>query len=157
VEVTNATWRIVRSLHVAARLQRRGAVAAPLGMAGLGLLNLAAESDVRPKDAAAELDVPAQSITRAVTELERKGYARRVGDGADGRSYRIQLTDDGRRARRKFQKQLLEQFSRHLEDWEPDEIEKFARQLDRLVTSLTNDVVARPDSTIQRNRWRPET
>ncbi|MEV6844387.1 MarR family winged helix-turn-helix transcriptional regulator [Actinoplanes sp. NPDC051411] len=156
MEVTTSIWSVVTSLHRVALLQRRAAAATPLGPVGLGLLNLAAvQPSLRPKDAADELDVAAQSVTRAIADLEARGYVRRAGDRADGRSYVIELTTAGKRARQEFRRQLIRQFSRHLADWEPAEIVRFARQLDRLVTSLSAGLPERPVTAAgRRNPWR---
>lgn len=154
MEVTSVIWRIVLSLHRTAQLQRRGAASTSLGAVGIGVLNLAGQSLVRPKDAATELDVPAQSVTRAVADLERRGYIRRLGDESDGRSYQIELTGPGRRARQEFQEELLGQFARHLTRWDTAEVELFARQLEELVSSLAADLPARPGPPAKRNPWR---
>jgi DNA-binding MarR family transcriptional regulator len=66
---------------------------------------------VPPSYAAKELQVPPQSITRAVADLMEAGLVRRVGNAADGRSYSIELTDAGRQARADFRQQLSADFS----------------------------------------------
>ncbi|NJP27806.1 winged helix-turn-helix transcriptional regulator [Microbispora sp. SCL1-1] len=154
MEVTSSVWTIVRALHRAAQIQRRAAAASEPGPVALGLLNLAAQGGVRPSAAAAELDVPPQSVTRAVAELERLGFVHRVGDASDGRSYAIEVTDAGRRERARFQAEMTARFSAHLTGWEPEEIRRFADQLDRLVTSLASDAPARPAAERKPNAWR---
>lgn len=154
VEVTTATWLIIRSLHQVAQLQRRAAARSPLGPVATGLLNLAAREPVRPKAAAEELDVPAQSITRATAQLLDAGLARRVGDGSDGRSYRLELTDEGRAARERFRIDLLEAFGRHLAGWSDAEITDFAERLGRLTSSLAADVPGEPKPEPVRRSWR---
>ena len=153
MEGTSSVWAIVRDLFRIAQIQRRASARAPLGPVGLGVLNLAAQEPVRPSVAAAELDVPAQSITRAVNELMAAGLVRRVGDRADGRSYVIELTGDGRRARTEFVTRLTDRFSELLADWSPEEIDTFAAQLNRLLTALAPDA---PPATAEpgRNPWR---
>src|SRR5689334_14991050 len=106
MEGKESVWRIVRGLHRAAQVQRRAAAADPFGPVSIGLLNLAAPAPVRPTAAAAELDVPAQSITRAVTELVAAGLARREGAATDGRSYVIALTAEGEAALTRFRADL---------------------------------------------------
>jgi DNA-binding MarR family transcriptional regulator len=154
MEVITPIWTIVRSLHRVAQVQRRGAAASELGPVALGLLNLAAQEAIRPTTAAHELDVPPQTVTRAVTDLEDRGYVRRVGDAADGRSYVIEVTQAGREERKRFQDELILRFSTHLADWEPDEISRFAAQLDRLVDSLASDLPAQRTHERQSNPWR---
>src|SRR4051794_3110882 len=154
MEGSRAIWRIVRGLHRAAQVQRRAAAADPFGPVSIGLLNLAAPAPVRPSAAAAELDVPAQSITRAVTELMTAGLTRREGDATDGRSYLIALTPDGRAALTRFRADLAARFAEHLADWTDEEITTFADRLETLVERLAGDVPAPPASG-GRNPWRP--
>jgi DNA-binding MarR family transcriptional regulator len=155
VEGNNHVWSIVRDLHRAARIQQRAAAASEPGPVALGLLNLASQQPVRPSAAAAELGVPPQSITRAVGELARAGLVQRVGDVADGRSYVIELTDEGRRERARFRTDLTGRFARHLEGWSDEEVATFAAQLSRLVTALSGDVGGAPARARTRNPWRP--
>jgi DNA-binding MarR family transcriptional regulator len=154
MEGNESIWRIVRGLHRAARIQRRAAGADPFGPVAIGLLNLAAPGPVRPTAAAAELDVPAQSVTRAVTELAAAGLVRREGDATDGRSYLIALTADGQAAITRFRTDLAARFAEHLADWTDEEITTFADRLEALVERLAGDVPA-PPATGGRNPWRP--
>lgn len=149
----DSTWLIVRELHRAAQLQRRAAARSPLGPVALGLLNLAAQAPVRPSQAAKELQVPAQSITRAVADLMEDGLVRRVGNAADGRSYAVELTEQGTRARTEFRKQVSADFSRLLADWDEEEIDTFAAQLSRLVSALAADLPEGPPRTRKANPW----
>jgi DNA-binding MarR family transcriptional regulator len=50
---------------------------------------------VRPTDLAAELDVTASGVTRAILPLEKRGIVRRETDPADGRVSRVTLTSAG--------------------------------------------------------------
>lgn len=147
-------WVIIRELHRAAQLQRRAAAGSPMGPVALGLLNLAAQSPVPPSYAAKELQVPPQSITRAVADLMEAGLVRRVGNAADGRSYSIELTDAGRQARADFRQQLSADFSRLLADWSQQEIDTFAGQLSRLVSALAAEAPASQGTARTANPWR---
>ena len=154
MELSTAIWTIVRELHRAAQIQRRAAARAPWGPVPLGLLHLAAQAPIRPSAAATELDVPAQSITRATAELASAGLAGRVADEADGRSYVIELSDEGRTAVGELRAQLTAQFAAHLDGWTAEEITTFAAQLQRLVASLATDVPATGPREPARNPWR---
>jgi DNA-binding MarR family transcriptional regulator len=147
-------WSIVRDLHRIAQLQRRAASRSPLGPVATGLLNLAAQAPVRPKAAAEELDVLPQSITRAAAQLAAAGLVRRIGDDADGRSYWLELTDEGRAAHARFRTELLEGFGRHLAGWSAQEIDDFAQRLGGLAESLAADVPPAPSRPSVRNSWR---
>jgi DNA-binding MarR family transcriptional regulator len=157
MEVNSSIWSIVRGLHRVAQLQRRAAARSSLGPIALGVLNLAAQAPVRPSEAAAELNVPAQSITRAVADLTGAGLVGRIGDEGDGRSYAIELTGEGRTAHAAFREQLTEQFSRHLAGWSEEEIAIFAGQLGRLVSALAAEVPPAPQREPGRNPWREGT
>lgn len=157
MEVNDSLWRILRGLHEAARVQRQVSAGSPFGPAALGLLNVAAQGPVRPSAAAAELGVPAPSITRAVRELTEAGLARQVGSRADGRSYIVELTDAGRAAREEFRARLTARLASHLAGWTSDEIVTFADHLERLVGALTDDLPAHADRAPTRNRWRADT
>jgi DNA-binding MarR family transcriptional regulator len=148
-------WSIVRNLYLIAQVHRRVAARSPLGPVALGLLNVAAQAPVTPKAAAAALDVPAQSITRAVGELVEAGLVARVGDRADGRSYAIDLTAEGRVARDRFRDELTARFLEHLDGWREDEIVTFAGQLSRLVAALVADLPEPAPGTGGRRAWRP--
>jgi DNA-binding MarR family transcriptional regulator len=154
MEGSTQVWSIVRDLHRVARIQQRAAAASGPGPVALGLLNLASQQPVRPSAAAAELGVPPQSITRAVAELAGAGLVQRVGDAADGRSYAIEPTDEGRRERERFRTDLTRRFARHLEGWSDEEVATFAAQLSRLVASLADDVPDTPPRARTRNPWR---
>jgi DNA-binding MarR family transcriptional regulator len=70
-----------------------------LGFAELRLLRALAaapESRMRPTDLAAELEVTASGVTRAVLPLEKRGIVRRQRDPGDARSSRVVLTAAGR-------------------------------------------------------------
>ena len=70
-----------------------------LGFAELRLLGaLAAQPQgrMRPTDLAAELEITASGVTRAVLPLEKRGIVRRERDPGDARSSRVVLTAAGR-------------------------------------------------------------
>ncbi|MGA8534595.1 MAG: MarR family transcriptional regulator [Candidatus Tumulicola sp.] len=70
-----------------------------LGFAELRLLRALAEAPevrLRPTDLAAQLEVTASGVTRAVLPLEKRGIVRRERDSADARSSRVVLTPSGR-------------------------------------------------------------
>lgn len=144
----------MRSLHRVVQIQRRGAEASELGEAALGLLHLVALAPIAPGAAADELGTSAQTVTRAVADLERRGLARREEDAGDGRSYRIVLTEKGHQAREAFRRDLTEAVSGHLREWDAADIERFARDLERFVSSVERDLPARPRSGVRRNHWR---
>ncbi|MDN5919015.1 MAG: MarR family transcriptional regulator [Pseudonocardia sp.] len=138
-----------------AQIQRRAANAAPLGPTATGVLNMAAQEPVHPKAVAAALDLPAQSITRAVSDLVESGLVRRVEDTSDGRSYLIDVTEAGIRERDSFREELLGRFSRLLSGWSDAEVADFAAKLAGLTTGIAEDL---PDVSTRggRNPWRAQ-
>ncbi|KAA1013478.1 winged helix DNA-binding protein [Pseudonocardia sp. EV170527-09] len=153
VEVTRSVWSIIRSLDRAAQVQRRAAARSTWGPVHLGLLNLAAQRPVRPSEVTEELDVQAQSVSRAASELATAGLIERVGDERDGRSYRIALTSEGESTVDRFRSELASTFARHLQGWTEDEITDFARRLTELTTSMAEDLTTEPRER-RRNPWR---
>jgi len=70
-----------------------------LGFSELRLLRaLAAAPDhrLRPTDLAAELEITASGVTRAILPLEKRGIVKRESDPADARASRVTLTAAGR-------------------------------------------------------------
>ncbi|WP_210603736.1 MarR family winged helix-turn-helix transcriptional regulator [Brevibacterium oceani] len=146
VELHDAIWTIIRDLQRVTLLQRRAATETDLGPIGLGVLNLAAQSPITPSEAAHELHVPPQSITRAVADLTDHGLVTRLRHSGDGRSYSIDVTKDGQKARDRFRGELTRGFAIHLSDWTDEEVSVFAGQLTRLTSSLTAET-NRPSSS----------
>lgn len=153
MEVNKSIWSITRSLDRAAQVQRRAAARSTWGPVHLGLLNLAAQRPVRPSEVTEELDVQAQSVSRAASELATAGLIERVGDERDGRSYRIALTSEGESTVDRFRSELASTFARHLQGWTEDEITDFARRLTELTTSMAEDLTTEPRER-RRNPWR---
>lgn len=134
--------------------QRKAAAEATLGQTALGVLNLAAQAPITPSEAAKELHVPPQSITRAVKELTDDGLIQRRGHTGDGRSYSVELTTSGDEARKRFREQLSADFARHLHGWSDEEVDTFADQLTRLSASLAEDRSNESARERRPNPWR---
>lgn len=90
----------------------------------------------RPLDVAADLRLPASSLSRRLDRLQEEGWIarhREVPD-ADKRAVEIELTRTGRRLWREmnvsYRRALQAQFARHLTDADVADV---ARVLDRLV------------------------
>jgi len=70
-----------------------------LGFSELRLLRTLAaapERRLRPTDLAAELEITASGVTRAVLPLEKRGIVKRESDPQDARASRVTLTAAGR-------------------------------------------------------------
>jgi DNA-binding MarR family transcriptional regulator len=66
---------------------------------GSVLMPLFAEDGLRPGQIGERARLSKQSMTRLVAQCEADGLVRRRRDDADGRAFRIELTDRGRRLR----------------------------------------------------------
>lgn len=87
--------------HAAAARQLEGSLGGHHGLsfAELRLLRTLAAAPgarMRPTDLAAELEVTASGVTRAVLPLEKRGILRREPDPGDARASRVVLTPAGR-------------------------------------------------------------
>ncbi|MBI5161805.1 MAG: MarR family transcriptional regulator [Micrococcales bacterium] len=89
------------SHHLAVAIGRvnrrmRGAGAQALGHGHLSVLGtLATSAPLRLGDLAQREVVSAPSMTRTVTDLEKRGLVRRLSDPEDGRSVLVELTEKG--------------------------------------------------------------
>ena len=60
-------------------------------------VTIGADGPLTPTALAELLTIPLSTVTFRVRRLERRGHAERIDNPADGRSYLIRLTPDGRR------------------------------------------------------------
>lgn len=74
--------------------------------------------------------------TRYATRLEEAGLVARAADADDRRATRLSLTDEGRHAVVALRAGLEAIFAKALETSEPEEVEVFARVLERLHDAL---------------------
>jgi DNA-binding MarR family transcriptional regulator len=88
---------------------------------------------------AATLYLDESTLSRVVDALERKGYAARGKDPADGRGVRIEATDKGRRLYEKIAEDLLEQQRALVSDFDPE----VRRAATALIRRLAEEAAAR--------------
>ncbi|MEO6470106.1 MAG: MarR family transcriptional regulator [Acidimicrobiia bacterium] len=62
---------------------------------------LAAPPTITPTELALWMASPATTVSSVIKRLEARGHAERVPNPADGRSYRLRLTSEGRRVHRR--------------------------------------------------------
>jgi DNA-binding MarR family transcriptional regulator len=60
-------------------------------------VTIGADGPLTPTGLAEILDLPLSTVTFRVRRLERRGHAERIDNPADGRSYLVRLTPDGRK------------------------------------------------------------
>ena len=87
---------------------------------------------VRASDLADILHVHKSTVSRAVTALEKLDLVQREADPDDGRAQVLTITADARTRLEAFRARSHAWLATLLEDWEPQELTSFARQLARL-------------------------
>lgn len=84
-------------------------------------------------------DLP--SISRMLSRMEENGWVRRVPDPDDGRSFRVELTKDGRRLERVLPATLTEHFDAELAEF-PESRQKRLLQLLQELREVLGDPVS---------------
>ena len=135
VEIERVLSRMTYLAGRARQHERLMAVAGlDLDRAAVAILRHIAESDpVRPGVLAVRLSVEASHVTRQLGQLERGGYVVRVADPEDRRARRVQLTDTGLAAVERIREASRRGVELALADWAPEELERLAVLLRRLV------------------------
>jgi DNA-binding MarR family transcriptional regulator len=88
---------------------------------------------------ASALYLDESTVSRVVDALERKGYATRTKDHADGRAVRIEATHEGHRLYERIAKDLVAQQRALLTDFDPE----VRRALTRVIRRLATQAAAR--------------
>ncbi|MFE1835198.1 MarR family winged helix-turn-helix transcriptional regulator [Streptomyces sviceus] len=135
VEIERVLSRMTYLAGRARQHERLMAVAGlDLDRAAVAILRHIAEGDpVRPGVLAVRLSVEASHVTRQLGQLERGGYVVRVADPEDRRARRAQLTDTGLAAVERIREASRRGVELALADWTPEELERLAVLLRRLV------------------------
>jgi DNA-binding MarR family transcriptional regulator len=156
MEVTTAQmWALVRQLWTITQHVRRGQASSPHNPVTVQLLALAAErGPLRPQDVVNLLDVTAPSATRYVQALEQAGQIDVIADAKDGRTYLIQINDNGREVLSALREDLLEAMRPIFDDFGGKELDTLLELLDRLTVSMATHSRARPARQARKNRWR---
>ena len=89
----------------------------------------------RLSEVAETLGLDLSTVSRQVTHLRQRGLLTTAPDPSDGRSQRLNLTDDGLAELRSHRRQLVATLVMRLADWDDAEIDQLARLLDRLARS----------------------
>ena len=151
------TWTLLQNLRACSRHVQRGVDNHPLDELDVGLLALASRSGtaVRPTDVAQALEATAPTITRHVRKLADGGLLDIEPDPADGRSYRLSITDAGRAFFQRFRDDLIDTFTPVLTGWERPDVVALADLLGRLNVAMTEAREQRSSST-RKNWWKNE-
>ncbi|MEU8226841.1 MarR family transcriptional regulator [Kribbella sp. NPDC048915] len=98
---------------------------------------------LRLSDLAARLELDASTTSRHIRALEQLGMVRRSPDPADGRAFRVELTELGVEQWEASARHRMELLSAAMEGWSEEDIKTF----ERLMTRFADGVAARtPDS-----------
>jgi DNA-binding MarR family transcriptional regulator len=109
--------------------------------------NLMTSGAMRVSDLAARCELDVSTVSRAVKQLEDKGYLERTADPGDGRAWLVQLTDEGVRIMREAMRRRLDRISAALSDWSEED----RAHLQRLLTTLAADLAAANDQAESRS------
>lgn len=91
-----------------------------------------APEGIRGSELAENLGVHKSTASRAVAALERLGLVSRVADPDDGRAQLLVPTEGAQASVAEYRRTSHARLAAALEDWEPEEIQVFARSLTRL-------------------------
>lgn len=110
--------------------QRKGRYA--IAGTEVGVLHYLTHQDARLSDIAEQLTVSISVVSRAVEALERDGLVERRSDEADGRAYRITLTNQGRTELAQRHRYFAERFANVLTDWSTEDFQQTITTLQML-------------------------
>lgn len=91
-----------------------------------------APEGIRGSELAESLGVHKSTASRAVATLERLGLVTRVPDPDDGRAQLLVATADAQGGVAEYRRASHARLVAVLDDWDPEEIQTFARSLTRL-------------------------
>ena len=92
------TWLVSRAVHA---LIDEAVEASGLGADEFAIYSVLASADgVTPGELAHWMAAPTTTVSSYVKRFERRGHVTRVPNPEDGRSYRLKLSRDGRKAHR---------------------------------------------------------
>jgi DNA-binding MarR family transcriptional regulator len=110
-----------------------------LTFAQLKLLYLVAHTDVlKIGDAAAFLGVTCGGASKAVDKLVRRQLLRRTAPAEDRRTFRLSLTETGRKLMEAYQVARDRRTGKALEQFAPEELKRISELLDRLAGAIVN-------------------
>jgi DNA-binding MarR family transcriptional regulator len=124
MELATRLHRSTTGLGRRLRATRRDRDLTPSKLLVLGLLRR--DGGTLPKDVAARLGVKPQSLTRALADLEHRGYIARSTDAADGRRTPLTLTRAGDAALTRDLRLRRERLARAIDTLSPEAQELLA-------------------------------
>ena len=142
-----ATRRRDADVDVAARIERSfrvlgrrvygvGSTRSGLDRVGVFLLGALENTDLRPSDLAAAVELELSTVSRRLSRLEAARLIRRRPDPGDGRVHRISLTSDGRAVLEQARAARTAVLDEAFGDWHLDDRMRLLHLLDRLSADL---------------------
>jgi DNA-binding MarR family transcriptional regulator len=114
--------------------------APPESRGWLGAMGVVARhpDGLRPSNVAEILHVDLSVASRALTQLEERGFVRREPDPDDGRATRVHATVEGSAWIADFAEQYAIRMQDYLADWSDDDVATLTGLLDRFGATLEN-------------------
>jgi DNA-binding MarR family transcriptional regulator len=150
---TASVEQLVRAIYGLGLVHREIArhALAELGSQGFTALAIVhRDAPVRVSDIAQRLRVDLSVASRQVAALAAAGYVEREADPGDRRAHRITITPSGERVLRESHRRMVDAFAHALESWPEQEVERLARDLDRLREDFARTVNAAPQESTTR-------
>jgi DNA-binding MarR family transcriptional regulator len=107
-----------------------------------------------PTELAALLASEPSTVSRRVRALEERGLVERHVSLADRRSYRLRLTKDGSEAFEALDAGWLDTIGALFDGWSPEEVARFADQLDRFASAFETLAGNDTGRRVQATGWR---
>lgn len=121
--------------------------------AHLVLFVLRCSGAMRLSDLANRMEIDASTASRHVRALEQVGLIQRSADPADGRAFRVELTEQGTREWEAASKRRMELLSQAMNGWSDSDIETFERLMTRFADGVTSLVDERVDRSWADKGW----
>jgi DNA-binding MarR family transcriptional regulator len=112
--------------------------------AHIALFALRCSGALRLSELAARMELDASTTSRHVRALEQLGLVRRSPDPADGRAFRVELTEQGIEQWEDNARRRVELLSNAMDGWTTEEIETFERLMTRFADAVTARTEAPP-------------
>jgi DNA-binding MarR family transcriptional regulator len=103
----------------------------------LTILQIVAENtDIRPSDLAAEMQLSLSAVTRQIHALAEAGQMELQSDPNDRRSFRVALTAAGKEELQRLVRKSYDRFAAFLVDWDAEDTVQLGVLLNRLAGSI---------------------
>lgn len=123
----------------------------------LTILQIVAENtDIRPSDLAAEMQLSLSAVTRQIHTLAEAGQMELQSDPNDRRSFRVTLTAAGKEELQRLVRKSYDRFAAFLVDWDAADTVQLGALLNRLAASIKEARARQPRPASGRTWQRPD-